>query len=298
MAAIDTGFISRGSSVQVRPPLLSPEESNGNYHSDSEWWSRSQLWDYALEGPEYFHARHITGSVESPYSEEGALARGTLVHLWAEIGPDEWRRRVRAIPDSALGASGRRTQATTQWQQDTLAEMPNAIILKADELADIERQVAVLGSLRSYQRLKDSTHTRECSIRWVNETTGLKVKARPDAIADDCIWDIKTTRDRNPRKTWWRSVRDYGYAFQAAHYLDGCRAAGHDHDAFVFVVSSTVPPYAAFAATLPEALIRKANLQRLSVMSEIRARTAFDDWSFSQSDEIEELFVPKFLMEE
>ena len=45
------------SPVQVRPPLLHsffPDESIDQYHSDMEWWSKSQLWTLRSPGPSAF----------------------------------------------------------------------------------------------------------------------------------------------------------------------------------------------------------------------------------------------------
>lgn len=64
---------------------------------------------------------------------------------------------------------------------------------------------------------------REVSIVWDDPETGVRCKARLDAVAWDVgmVGDLKSTTDASPA-AFSRSVWNFGYHRQAAHYLNGC----------------------------------------------------------------------------
>ena len=268
-------------------------ESNSEYHSDKAWFSKSQLWDLVDRGPEVFFARHIAAtdkhSLDTP-----SIARGRHVHLWSELGPDAFWNLVVEIPESALGAGGRRTKATEEFEK-TLA--PNAIPLKKDEIASYKQQFARMMANEAFRELTEATTHREASIRW-RDVSGLPLKCRPDALTPKVCWDIKTTSEVKPLTTFWKSVVDYGYGFQAVHYLAGCRAAGLEVEEFVFLVTSTVFPYRCHAVRLPQRLLARAEVQLRRTIAEVQMRIEFDHWEPADSGRVTELFVPERYMEE
>jgi hypothetical protein len=266
-----------------------------SYHSDREWWSKSQLWTLHSQGPAAFHARYF--GTPQTYGDSDALRKGTHVHEWAEQGNDAWLERVVEIPEDALGAGGRRTKATDQFEAEVLANRPDAIVLKADELAAYKAQFAAILANDAFCQLTEQTIAREFSVRWV-DTSGLQLKCRPDAVTESCIWDLKTTREAKPSETFWKSVVDFGYGFQQVLYLMGLEAAGIDIKEFVFLVTSTVPPYACHAVTLPARLIAKAKGQVRTTIAELQARLEMDHWLPADSGQVTELYVPERYMEE
>jgi hypothetical protein len=249
------------------------------------------------QGPAYFHARHVARTLE-PYSSEGGLKKGTLVHQWAESGADAWWDRVEQVPSEVLGQGGRRITATAKWEQERLAERPDAILLQASEIEEYRAQFQAILANRSYEELTSQTIGREFSIRWRDAASGLKLKCRPDAATHDVLWDIKTTREQNPLQTFWKAVVDYGYDIQAVHYLAGARAAGLSATQFVFLVTSTTPPYACHAVTLPKRLLDKATRRLKASMQDLHARITFDHWLPEDSGQVTELFVPEKFMED
>lgn len=66
---------------------------------------------------------------------------------------------------------------------------------------------------------------------------GCKCKARADYLRENCIVDLKTTKDASPSE-FAKSVANYRYDVQQAHY---CKA--FNLDAFVFVAVEKEPPY-------------------------------------------------------
>ena len=274
---------------------LSHSESITSYHSDREWWSKSQLWTFHSSGPAAFHARYLSPTPQ-PYGSSDALKKGTHVHEWAEAGDEAWHDRVVLIPEDALGAGGRRTKATDQFESDTLAKKPDAILLKADELDAYKAQFAAILANTQFRELTEATIAREFSVRW-HDPSGLQLRCRPDAVTDDCVWDIKTTREAKPLETFWKSVVDFGYGYQQSLYLSGMEAAGLPIKKFVFVVTSTVPPYRCHAVTLPARLVASATKQLRKTIAELQARLELDHWLPDDSEQVTELYIPERFME-
>jgi hypothetical protein len=228
-----------------------------------------------------------------------ALKKGTHVHEWAEGGADAWWDRVVEIPTSFLGAGGRRTKATDEWEAEQLAGRPDAILLKPDEIVAYRDQFKAILANDVFRELSEATIAREFSIRWVDDS-GLKLKCRPDAVTDSCIWDIKTTREQRPLESFWKSVVDFGYGFQQCLYLEGIEASGLGAVGikdFVFLVTSTVPPYACHAVTLPARHIAKAAGQLRKTIAELQARLEMDHWLPEDSGRVTELYIPEKFME-
>jgi hypothetical protein len=263
------------------------------YHSDREWWSKSQLWGLRSNGPLWFHQRYFAHAIQSPQSD--SLARGTLVHEWAEQGPDAWWDRVVVVPAEFIGANGALLKKGQEWR-DTLAS--EAIVLKQGEVESYRAQFAQLSANPIFQKLTEETEHREFSIRATCPDSGLKVRCRPDAATEWCLWDLKTTRDQQPLKMFHKAVHDYGYGFQASLYLKLARLAGFTPSQFVFVVSSTVPPFECHAVVLPQPYLEQSDRQVIETCRELNSRIALDHWQSSEAGQLTELFMPHWTMEE
>ncbi len=87
----------------------------------------------------------------------------------------------------------------------------------------------------------------ELSVVWIDSETGLTCKARLDRHIPDLgpgiVADLKSTENASPR-AFARSIDDYGYHIQAAHYLTGAQAAGLRAGSFVHIAFEKKPPYA------------------------------------------------------
>lgn len=70
------------------------------------------------------------------------------------------------------------------------------------------------------------------------ETTPVMLKCRPDVVFGERLVDIKTTTDVR-EKAFQRTVLNFGYHIQAAHYMEMTGAKE-----FVFIAVETEPPYA------------------------------------------------------
>lgn len=201
----------------------------------------------ALRSPLHFWARHLDPARE--LKETPAMRLGTLAHL-AILEPERWESETIIAP-----AVDRRTKAGKETWAEFIEKSAGKEIVSAEDAATVESIVDAVGSHRGAGALLKGAAT-EVSLDWRDGSTGALCKGRMDAVArHDVIVDIKTCQDASP-KAFERSIANFGYHIQAAHYIDGYEAAtGVRPRAYVWIaVESSAPHgvavYAADAAML------------------------------------------------
>lgn len=126
----------------------------------------------------------------------------------------------------------------------TAARSQGLTPLLTKELAQVRRmRDSVMAHPKARAVLEGGTP--EVSVFWDHET-GTELKCRPDKWNPDhaqgnLIVDLKTTVSADPEK-FAKSVAEYGYHQQEAHYVDGLRAHGYTPK-FVFVLVEKTAPY-------------------------------------------------------
>ena len=89
-----------------------------------------------------------------------------------------------------------------------------------------------------------SGEQKELTIIWVDEETGVLVKARIDVWDSEMtlVTDLKSTKCAHP-SAFRREVFNYGYHVQVGNYIRGANAVGLPADSFAFIAAEKVPPY-------------------------------------------------------
>ena len=97
------------------------------------------------------------------------------------------------------------------------------------------------------------------------EMEGAKCKVRPDLYVPGAgvVIDLKSTQDASNRG-FTKSVRQFGYLFQACWYMHALRLLGEKPKQFVFIAVEKTAPYATAAYTIKESDINKqfSNMER------------------------------------
>lgn len=145
----------------------------------------------------------------------------------------------------------------------------------------------------------------ERSLVWQHEATGLWLKARPDVlpVSDGIVSDLKVVADASPRAVS-RSIRDYGYAMQAAMIGTGMRCTlNRGMTEFVLVSVEKTPPYAVSFIEINGAKIARAERRMEVAVRKFARCLRADDWPaygehVSSSDEWEEAEIDKLEREE
>lgn len=138
----------------------------------------------------------------------------------------------------------------------------------------------------------------EQTVIWEDKGTGLLCKSRPDSVPDEgkmALIDLKTTADAS-ETAFTRSIIKYGYARQAAMYLDGYNAAaGSKADAFIFVAVETEPPHRTEVYLLDDDFIAwgREEYKRLLAI-EKKCRTE-KDYPHYATPNIVQIFKPAYL---
>lgn len=283
---------SWGSQVRVlhRPfadeatAVITADEPIGDYHS-SAGWSKSQIWDHASRGPQYFYLRHVAKSI--PSEETSALAHGSLLHRWLEVG-DKFFSEVVSPPDEMLTDTGLVGKKAKQWAAENA---PEQLLISAKELRQIQREVAAIKGHKAAMELIDSAVAHEISVRW-RSPEGDQLRCRPDLCTEDVWVDLKTTRETDILASFWKSVMSYGYHAQDGHYQWGMEAAGMEARPLHFIVVSTLPPHQCHVVTLPHSLVADGRKVMLRSLADIRLRMDLDYWMPDQHGEVVELPVP------
>lgn len=137
-----------------------------------------------------------------------------------------------------------------------------------------EMRNAVMEHEVASQMLAEST-VRESSIFW--QENGLELKCRPDSLAPDVIWDLKTAQSARP-KDFGRTAMNLGYHQSAAHYQDGVELLTGKRLPFRFVVVESTEPYFASVIELDPASIGLGAELNSIAKANYRASVATGSW--------------------
>lgn len=177
-----------------------------------------RLWSEVLETYQQAHGRPYVLSTSTASRHEMAAwlnANGKQVRLWSDIKA-EWEKvnehRTILNPEQ---------WKTIHAMRDALMAHPAANALLTGVPGEAEK-----------------------SVYWIDATTGVLCRCRPDWWRDDnLIVDLKTTEDASP-EGFARSIAKFRYDVQDAFYTDGVQqATGKRPKAFVFIAVEKKPPY-------------------------------------------------------
>jgi hypothetical protein len=274
--------------AQYRPfpelPSAAEGEANSAYHA-SAGWSKSQLWDHASRGARYFYLRHVARSIQS--EESAALAHGTRLHRWLEVGERLFEELV-APPEDTLTETGQVGKKAQQW---ALENAPGMELVSGKEIKQLRREIDAVMEHRAARKLIEEAVAHEVSVRWEGPD-GQLLRCRPDLISQSAWVDLKTTKEADILDSFWKSVVTYGYHAQDAHYQWGMEALGMDPRPLNFVVVSTVWPHQCHVVTLPLDLVSDGRRRLMASLADIRIRMDLDYWMPDQHGEVVELPVP------
>lgn len=263
-------------------------ESNADYHADKTHVTASMLKDLD-ESPRVFEAKHITGTLKILPSPQMEL--GTAVHC-AALEPQRFTTEYIVQPDAL---NDRRTKAYKEWAQNV---HPSMTILK-QETADTVRQcVDSLYSVPVIKSVLDAPGLVERSHRWTCPISDVPCKFRPDKINPDAeiVLDIKTISNCS-QSEFEKSVVNFKYFLQAAHYLAGASTIYQSHDwTFLFAVVETSPPFRCRAFSLDSEAIGIGFDTRERLLADYRRRYAENDWSEIDEHELVTVSLPGWFL--
>lgn len=235
------------------------------YHADTEWYSKSGL-DLVNRSMAHWFARDSRKTT-------AALDFGAAFHC-AVLTPDIFKTEYIVAPDI-----DRRTKAGKEaWSE--LQECGKKILSAPDNETVVAIQSAVFSHPTARQLLTQGD--AEESFFWVDKTTGVQSKCRPDYLRrDNIVIDIKTTEDAS-YPAFRRSVYKYRYHVQGAFYMDGVSAVtGAKHDDFVLLAVEKTPPYGVAIYRLFDDLINEGRVAYEQNLRDIAAYQLVGDGAWA-----------------
>lgn len=195
--------------------------------------SRSELWQMNKT------PLHFKYNQEHPKEDTPSLAFGRACHKYI-LEKDDFSNEFVVAPK----IDGRTKAGKEEWAHFTFENMGKEIIT-GDDMAVIEDMAEAINSVPIARELLTGIH--EKSFFWTDEETGVDCKCRPDCLSEyegkKYIVDYKTT-DSCEDRAFERSVRKYGYKFQAGMYREGVFKNTFDDYGFAFVAQEKKAPYA------------------------------------------------------
>lgn len=209
--------------------------------------------------PALFKHDRDHGSPSTKALDLGTAAHRLVLGVGAEIvavDADDWRTKAAREARDEAHAAGKTPLLTS----------------------DVEVVEGMAAAIRQHpvaSALFDPEHGKpEQSLFWTDAETGVPCRARFDWLPDSgdgrlIVPDYKTTASAEPT-AFAKSCATYGYALQAAWYLEGVAALElADSAAFVFVAQEKTPPYLVTVAQLD------IEARLLGTRLAYRARTTF-----------------------
>lgn len=216
---------------------------------------------------------HLHASLTSPIGQTEAMEFGSLFHT-AILEPSEVLKRYAIAPK----CDRRTKEGKAEYARFT--EFANGKSVISND--DYRLVLAMQDSISNHDeatRLIGSAGDIETTILWRDSATALPCKMRADKILRDrpVILDLKTTTDTSP-DAFARAVTKFGYAVQAAHYIEGYAQEFIAEPEFVFIVVEKAPPYAVGCYNLSDEWLAVARADRSRLMRLWRECEDKDKW--------------------
>lgn len=236
--------------------MLKDGISNAEYHGSGEL-SRSTAWSLINTCPA--KVRHDMNN-RKPSSP--ALVIGSGFHT-ATLEPEKLDDEFAVKPSEIDGQGPRTKHYKESFELMQKSEPDKQWLAPADYDLILEMAGSALDNpvLRHY--MADINKVVEGTGYF--EMEGAKCKVRPDLYIPGAgvVIDLKSTQDASNRG-FTKSVRQFGYLFQACWYMHALRLLGEKPKQFVFIAVEKTAPYATAAYTIKESDINKqfSNMER------------------------------------
>jgi hypothetical protein len=236
---------------------------------------------YDLPAEDYFAAEHINNSslklinksplhykssLEIKRDETKALVIGSAVHC-SVLERESFFDRYAVAP---------KIDKRTKEGKERFTELESSgkIILGAD---DFEQISAITNAVLFHDTASKILAEGRAEVSVFTEVLDVQAKCRIDWHRPGILTDLKTTDDASP-SGFARSVANYGYAMQAAWYLDCCEAAGLDARTFIFIAVEKSPPYAVAIYELTPESIEVGRIQYQRALALYKHCMATGEW--------------------
>lgn len=207
---------------------------------------------------------HVLHDIQTGGKTTPALELGWLTHL-ATFEPDRYAAEVVAAPK----LDKRTTKGKQKWAE-LEALNPEKRVVRFEDDKKARTMAKAVRAHPTASVFLSSRGRNEISMVWVEDELGVKCKARLDRYGYLNEWpavgDLKSARSA-ARREFEKSILNFGYDVQAAHYLSGLEAlhpvpAGDPFRRFVFIVVESEPPHLCALYELDDDSVEEGNRKR------------------------------------
>jgi|TARA_Y100000289_G_C3924927_1_gene152725 exodeoxyribonuclease VIII len=236
--------------------MLKENISNAEYHGSGEL-SRSTAWSLLTTCPQKVKYDMTHRKESSP-----ALVIGSAFHA-ATLEPGKFDDEF-AVKPSEIDGQGPRTKHYKEAFEIMQKNEPNKSWLAP---SDYDLVMDMAASALDHPILRTNMAEQSSIIEGTGffEMEGAKCKVRPDLYNPGAgvVIDLKSTQDAS-EKGFAKSVRQFGYTFQACWYMHALRLLGEKPKQFIFLAVEKSAPHLTAAYTLSATDIDKqmANMEK------------------------------------
>ena len=258
-------------SMEQLKQLASEKKLNGLVNLSDELYhkgpgySRSNLTDL-LKSYEYMIFKKNEDKEKTP-----ALIFGDAVHC-SFLTPQIFKARFLMMPE--FGRKKTDKEAKEIW----LNNHKDFTCLTQDTMDLVKLMTEKLQAHPTITEIMKTANT-EKAIYWTKDE--ILYKCKIDILVEsnktNCIpIDLKTTIDASPQE-FRKSIRNYNYDIQAAHYLEGVRTLWPNADVFAYIVIEKSEPYGIGLYNLNDASIEAGEQVRQSLIKKLKLALAKKD---------------------
>ena len=183
---------------------------------------------------------HFRWHMDHPEEPTSALIFGQAAHKYI-LEPETFNEEFAIAP-----VCDRRTKLGKQVYEDFVSELGDRQVVTLADMEMIGDMKRALIADPAVAELFASRKDVERVFTWVDGETGEWCKVKADMICElngqICIIDYKTTGSCADG-SFERSVRKYGYDFQAGMYVEGANINLMDDCEFIFIAQEKTAPY-------------------------------------------------------
>jgi hypothetical protein len=255
--------------------------SNESYQNDFRTYLSSSDIRRLLRSPA--HYKNPT-RIESP-----AMAFGTLVHTFVlEPNVAEARYRTRADVDGRT----KEGKAVRDWEASLATQQGIQFVNRSDYDAAVSIASAVRTHLGASALLAGGLAEVSCILEGFRD---INARIRPDYLTDRHIVDLKTCVDGR-QDAFSRSVMTFGYAIQAAFYVDVAQALDGQKRDFYWVAVEKEAPFAVAVYKASDAMLEHGRREYRKAIELYKECASLDLWP-AYSQQVQTLELPVWVKE-
>ena len=266
----------------MKPGIYTSDQlSNGAYHSGAGI-SCTGLKKIAVSPAHYKHGE---------FKQTAAMFTGSATHA-AILEPDLFANQYVTLPSGKDRRSAEYKALCAEYGTDNVLVSSDAYQIKM-------MQQAVQKNSKARQWLYEEEGRNELSVYAKDPETGVLVRCRFDRLLNRGFSpDLKTTVDASHRR-FSNAIAKYGYAFQAAFYMDTFEwATGDKLEGFGFLAVESKAPYNVMCYRLDDESIEIGRSQYRAALNKYAECLESGVWHGYDDCELEMLIgLPDWMLE-